>query len=578
VTVLRSGSATDVGRVRKINQDLPLESANLFAIADGMGGHVGGEVAARVAVEALQLAFDREPTAAGLLDAFAEANAAVWAESQSNPDVRGMGTTLTAVALVGAADGRDTLALCNVGDSRAYVFSGTQMVQITADHSLAEERMRHGEMTEEEAAVHPQRHILTRALGIGPDVEADMWDLQLRSGDRVVLCSDGLSNEVAIEDMASILAAQSDPDDAAHLLVDLANAQGGSDNITVVVVDVLVGEDGEADSSMITPLGAMAGAALVLGGAGAAGAAEPAGAATTGLVTAAIPAAPAEAVTGMVGGSMISDDTMAVPMGDALKPGSQLGFSGPDTVLGEGAAAGAEFLSEPSPSGTVPLARSSMRVPPRPVVTRSAPPGKESWGARRRRLGVPRRITIRVLLFVVMVAAIPVAAFFAIRWYAYDNWYPALAGHQIVIKQGYANGVLWFKPRVVDHTKVTTSQILPPGLAQIKGGVQESSLNAAKSYVANLNAQYNYLHAAAQSGTGANAIGPSGSIPNITAPPPTCATTTTVAGQAPSATPTTTCTTVPGQTTTTGAPTTTTAAPTTTTTAAPVTTTTVALP
>ncbi len=157
-----------------------------------------------------------------------------------------MGTTLTAVALVGAADGRDTLALCNVGDSRAYVFSGSQMVQVTADHSLAEERMRHGEMTEEEAAVHPQRHILTRALGIGPDVEADMWDLALRSGDRVVLCSDGLSNEVTVEDMASILSAQADPTDAAaQLLVDLANAQGGSDNITVVVVEVLVGEDGE---------------------------------------------------------------------------------------------------------------------------------------------------------------------------------------------------------------------------------------------------------------------------------------------------------------------------------------------
>ena len=107
-----------------------------------------------------------------------------------------MGTTLTAIALVGGGDGKDVLALANVGDSRAYVFSGGQMVQVTADHSLAEERMRHGEMTEAEAAVHPQRHILTRALGVSSDVETDMWELQLHSGDRVLLCSDGLSNEV----------------------------------------------------------------------------------------------------------------------------------------------------------------------------------------------------------------------------------------------------------------------------------------------------------------------------------------------------------------------------------------------
>ncbi len=153
-----------------------------------------------------------------------------------------MGTTLTAVALVGDDEGHDTLALANVGDSRAYLFSDGQLVQITADHSLAEERMRHGEITEEEAAVHPQRHILTRALGISSEVETDMWELQLRSGDRIILCSDGLSNELSNEQMAEVLATEPDPGEAAHQLVELANEHGGSDNITVVVVDVLVGE------------------------------------------------------------------------------------------------------------------------------------------------------------------------------------------------------------------------------------------------------------------------------------------------------------------------------------------------
>ena len=155
--------------------------------------------------------FSREPTKAGLRDAFAKANSAVWQEGQEHSELRGMGTTLTALALVGGDDGRDTLALANVGDSRAYLFSDDQIVQVTADHSLAEERMRHGEMTEEEAAVHPQRHILTRALGVSSEVEADMWELQLRSGDRLVLCSDGLSNELTSEEMAEVLSSGARP-------------------------------------------------------------------------------------------------------------------------------------------------------------------------------------------------------------------------------------------------------------------------------------------------------------------------------------------------------------------------------
>ena len=264
MTVLRSGSATDVGRVRKVNQDLPLEAANLFAVADGMGGHVGGEVAARVAIDALLSTFTREPTTDGLLSAFSEANRSVWQESQDQSELHGMGTTLTAMALVGGAYGRDMIALANVGDSRAYVFSEGRITQVTADHSLAEERMRQGEMTEEEAAVHPQRHILTRALGVSPDVEADMWELKLRAGDRIVLCSDGLSNELSLEELGQVLAAEPDPGDAARRLVEAANAHGGADNITVVVVDVLVGEEGGGAESVVKPIGRRAGPPLIV--------------------------------------------------------------------------------------------------------------------------------------------------------------------------------------------------------------------------------------------------------------------------------------------------------------------------
>ncbi|MGH9092774.1 MAG: Stp1/IreP family PP2C-type Ser/Thr phosphatase, partial [Acidimicrobiales bacterium] len=252
MTVLRSGSATDVGRVRSSNQDLSLEAPNLYAVADGMGGHAGGEVAAQVAVDALREAFARHATLDGLRQAVGEANAAVWRQSQQRVELRGMGTTLTAAALVAGTDGRDVIALANVGDSRAYLFSGGRVTQVTADHSLAEEKVRHGELTEAEAAVHPHRHILTRALGVAAGVEVDLWELHLQVGDRLLLCSDGLTNEVDPAGIAGVLSEVADPTDAARHLVAMANEHGGNDNITVVVVDVLVGDGAGAPQGLTT--------------------------------------------------------------------------------------------------------------------------------------------------------------------------------------------------------------------------------------------------------------------------------------------------------------------------------------
>jgi len=471
VTVLRSGSATDVGRVRKVNQDLPLETMNLFAVADGMGGHVGGEVAAQVAVDALLRVFTREPTRAGLRDAFDKANSAVWQEGQEHSELRGMGTTLTALALVGGDDGRDTLALANVGDSRAYLFSDGLIVQVTADHSLAEERMRHGEITEEEAAVHPQRHILTRALGVSSEVEADMWDLTLRSGDRLVLCSDGLSNELTSEELAAVLSSVPDPGEAAQRLVEIANEHGGSDNITVVVVDVLVGEDTPSQASVITPLGARAGSPLLVGPASASAAVfAPGTAPATGT-------APAPA-----GGP-----ASGKPASDVFTEGTQLGFGSQTRSLRGDGLRTAEFL--PDTTQAVPVARATDRSVPPGVRSAAAPPD-ETRRQRRRRLGIPRRITLRVVLFILLIAAVPTAAYFAIRWYAYDNWYLSVQKHEVVVNQGHPGGVLWFHPRVVDHTRTTTSQLLPSDVAQIRAGVQEPSLLAAKRYVANLHNEY----------------------------------------------------------------------------------------
>ena len=486
MTVLRSGSATDVGRVRTVNQDIPLERPNLYAVADGMGGHAGGEVAARVAVEALEQAFARAPTSDGLRDAFSEANAAIWQESQANLDLRGMGTTLTAVALVGGPDGHDVLALGNVGDSRAYVFSDGQIVQVTDDHSLAEERMRHGEMTEAEAAIHPQRHILTRALGVSSEVEADMWELRLHTGDRLLLCSDGLSNEVGTDEMAEILEEVDDPEEAAHRLVEVANEHGGSDNITVVIVDVQVGEEGNGKPSVATPL-----AVRPIGATAAAAAADSRDAegdrpSAQGEATGSGPATDL-AATALLAAVVRDDETAVVPGTDALARGARLGFGDEQdqAALGDDGPQSDEFFA--GSIASVPLSRSTTRVPPAPappVPDRSGE--KESRGARRRRLGIPRRITPRVIAFVLLVVAVPVAVYFAIKWYAYDNWYVTLQHDQIVVKQGQQGGVLWFKPKVVDHTGHTASQVPLLAVPPLRAGVQEGSLASAQAYVRRL--------------------------------------------------------------------------------------------
>ena len=171
---------------------------------------------------------------------------------------------------------------------------------------------------------------------------------------------------------------------------------------------------------------------------------------------------------------------------DTLAPGAHLAFGGPATLADTGPRSDEFFMGT---AASVPVARSTARVPP-PPGTRGRgtdkPEGKESRGARRRRLGIPRRITPRVIGFVVLVAAVPVGAYFALRWYAYDNWIVTSQGNQIVVKQGQPGGVLWFHPKVVDRTGVTTDQVLPAALGALQAGVQRPSLDAAKSYVTSI--------------------------------------------------------------------------------------------
>lgn len=235
------GALTDTGRVRKGNEDAYLAVDGLFAVADGMGGHQAGEVASHLALESLQSWFGSAGTDV-MVAAVEHANADVVERSLGDPELAGMGTTLVAMALVDAG-GRDAIGVVNVGDSRLYLMSDGVLTQITEDHSLVATMVRQGRLTEAEAAVHPQRNILTRALGIDGTVLVDSWEILPVVGDRYLVCSDGLFNEVDDNRIAAALRRLADPTEACRELVRLANEAGGRDNITCVVVDV-VDDDG----------------------------------------------------------------------------------------------------------------------------------------------------------------------------------------------------------------------------------------------------------------------------------------------------------------------------------------------
>ncbi|MDR2492318.1 MAG: Stp1/IreP family PP2C-type Ser/Thr phosphatase [Coriobacteriales bacterium] len=226
------GARTDVGCVRTHNEDSLIVSPPLYAVADGMGGHAAGEVASEVAVQALA---ERAPATLDkelLRQAVVHANNAIIDAARRGAGKPGMGCTLTAALLEGTK-----LLVAQVGDSRAYLLTSQgELIQLTRDHSLVEELVASGQITRDEAAVHPKRSIITRALGSVPDAEPDLFELDVLVGERVLLCSDGLSGMVSDETMSAILLKERDPQQAADALVEEARANGGLDNITAIVV------------------------------------------------------------------------------------------------------------------------------------------------------------------------------------------------------------------------------------------------------------------------------------------------------------------------------------------------------
>ena len=253
--LLKHGVATDTGNVRPQNEDAYVASDRLFAVADGMGGHNAGEVASALATTLLQeRAIGQTLTPEWFVEAITAINRTIHESAAENTERRGMGTTICALALVqplGESVEPPQIALANVGDSRIYMSRSGKFRQLSVDHSYVQELVTEGLITEEEARVHPRRNIVTRALGIDERVAVDSWLIPLFSGDRFILCSDGLVDEVPTADIAAIAAKHLEPQQVADELVALAKRNGGRDNITVVVVDAVGDVVVEAPQSFI---------------------------------------------------------------------------------------------------------------------------------------------------------------------------------------------------------------------------------------------------------------------------------------------------------------------------------------
>lgn len=240
--MLKTFSVTDVGKRRKLNQDYVYTSEqpvgpvpNLFIVADGMGGHNAGDFASKLAVNTIveEIAASQEKKLESMFEAAIElANRKVYEYATSRPELEGMGTTVVAAT---CSDGN--LFVANVGDSRLYVVGGRGVKQITRDHSWVEEMVRRGGLGKEEARNHPDKNIITRAVGADEKVKPDFFRVELKEGDRVLMCTDGLTNMLEDEEIRMTLDGARDIVEQAEMLVNRANENGGRDNISVILIE-----------------------------------------------------------------------------------------------------------------------------------------------------------------------------------------------------------------------------------------------------------------------------------------------------------------------------------------------------
>ena len=241
---LAIGAATDTGNLRGQNEDSHIAQQGLFAVADGMGGHNAGEVASAMAIEYLRgVALGGVASAEAFAQVVRDLNNAIFSAATATTDQRGMGTTLTAAALLEATSETDQpsqIVIANVGDSRTYLLRSGELRQLSVDHSYVQELVTEGLLTIDEARTHPRRNIVTRALGIDAQVSVDTWTIPMFDGDRFMLCSDGLVDEVPLNEITEMMREHTTPQQVAERLVTAAKWHGGRDNITVIVLDVSI--------------------------------------------------------------------------------------------------------------------------------------------------------------------------------------------------------------------------------------------------------------------------------------------------------------------------------------------------
>lgn len=253
--LVKWGASSDTGTLRVQNEDSFLAQEKIFVVADGMGGHNAGEVASAMAIKMLADAQANGIADAGQLAKIIEQiNHSIFQAAANQTDQRGMGTTLAVLALTPNETTKEvSAAVANIGDSRTYLFRNDEFRQVSVDHSYVQDLVSEGLITREEARTHARRNIVTRALGIEPIVAVDTWTLPLIAGDRYVLCSDGLVDEVSDEAIEKCVKQKIEPQKIADQLVAIANTNGGRDNITVIVVDVIADGANSTVVSSISP-------------------------------------------------------------------------------------------------------------------------------------------------------------------------------------------------------------------------------------------------------------------------------------------------------------------------------------
>ena len=249
---MRYAALSETGKVRENNEDSYHADGRIFIVADGMGGHRAGEVASTAAIEEF-MRFDEEnretSTPQRMRGGIHAANLALYHMAQDDPELEGMGTTFTAVLVEGG------LNLGHVGDSRAYIWREGGLRPLTRDHSLVEHMVSEGYLSPREARIHPQRNVILRALGISEELEVDLETVDAAPGDRLLLCSDGLSGFVEDKELEAIVSLETAPEERCRRLVGAANERGGIDNITVIMIDLgaEVGAPGTADAAAKRP-------------------------------------------------------------------------------------------------------------------------------------------------------------------------------------------------------------------------------------------------------------------------------------------------------------------------------------